>query len=65
MHGVGIGRQKMKNYQIGIENEFIDDLLFWLGIAIVCGYTIRKSWFNKNVHVMYVQHLVDNKLHIM
>lgn len=26
----------MKNYQIGIENEFIDDLLFWLGI--VCGY---------------------------
>lgn len=45
----------MKNYQIGIENEFIDDLLFLVGYNIVCGsVTIRKSWLYKNVHVMHI-----------
>lgn len=49
----------MKNYQIGIENEFIDDLLFWLDI--VCGYYQEIMVFintktKKYVHidVMYV-----------
>lgn len=53
MHGVGIGR--LKNEKLSNWNWRMNLLMICYSGWVSCVVTIRKSWFNKNVHyVMYV-----------